>query len=121
MTKDARLFPALLRHWRARHGLSQLDLALAADVSARHLSFLETGRAHPSRDMVLHLSEELDVPLRARNELLVAAGFAPAFSAHGLDDADMTEVAKALRMVLQSHEPYPAIVIDQNWDLLAGN
>jgi transcriptional regulator with XRE-family HTH domain len=114
-------FGVMLRDWRERRRLTQLELSLQSDVSARHLSFLETGRSRPSRDMVLHLSEELDVPLRARNELLVAAGFAPAFSSHRLEDGDMAEVAKAVRLVLQVQEPFPAIVVDQNWDIVAGN
>lgn len=114
-------FGSLLRDWRQRRRLTQLDLGLAADVSARHLSFLETGRSRPSREMVLHLAEELDVPLRARNELMTAAGFAPAYTEHGLDDAELAEVRTSLRRVLEGHEPYPALLVDGTWNLLAAN
>ena len=114
-------FGALLRDWRQRRRLTQLDLGLQADVSARHLSFLETGRSRPSREMVLHLAEELDVPLRARNELMTAAGFAPAYTEHHLDDAELTQVRASLRRILTGHEPYPALLVDGAWDLLAAN
>jgi transcriptional regulator with XRE-family HTH domain len=117
----ASAFGSLLRDWRQRRRLTQLDLGLAADVSARHLSFLETGRSRPSREMVLHLAEELDVPLRARNELMTAAGYAPAYTQHGLDDAELTEVRASLARVLQGHEPYPALLVDGTWNLLAAN
>jgi transcriptional regulator with XRE-family HTH domain len=112
---------ALLRDWRQRRRLSQLDLASEAGVSSRHLSFLETGRVRPSREMVLHLADELDVPLRERNELLLAAGFAPAYERRGLDDPDMSAVRKALDLVLAAYEPFPAVVIDRSWNLVAGN
>jgi transcriptional regulator with XRE-family HTH domain len=95
----------LLRDWRQRRRLSQLDLALEAGVSARHLSFLETGRSKPSRDMVLHLSEQLDVPLRDRNQLLLAAGFAPAYSEQPLDAPEMGPVKEAIDRILKGHEP----------------
>jgi transcriptional regulator with XRE-family HTH domain len=111
----------LLRDWRQRRRLSQLDLALEAGVSARHLSFLETGRSKPSREMVLHLSEQLDVPLRDRNQLLLAAGFAPAYSERPLDAPDMAPVRDALDRILKGHEPYPAVVVDRHWDLAAAN
>jgi transcriptional regulator with XRE-family HTH domain len=114
-------FGSLLSDWRRRRRLTQLDLGLQADVSARHLSFLETGRSRPSRDMVLHLSEELDVPLRGRNELMMAAGFAPAYTEHALDDAEMGEVRASLRRILDGHEPYPALLVDGMWNLLAAN
>ena len=114
-------FGSLLRDWRQRRRLTQLDLGLAADVSARHLSFLETGRSRPSREMVLLLADELDVPLRGRNELMIAAGFAPAYSQHGLDDAELGEVQRSLRRVLDGHEPYPAVLVDGMWNLVAGN
>ena len=97
----------LLRDWRRRRRLSQLDLALEAGVSARHLSFLETGRSKPSREMVLHLSEQLEVPLRDRNHLLLAAGFAPAFEERAIDAPEMAPVREALDRVLAGHEPYP--------------
>lgn len=114
-------FGTLLRDWRRRRRLTQLDLGLRADVSARHLSFLETGRSRPSRDMVLHLAEELDVPLRARNELMTAAGFAPAYTEHHLDDAELAQVRASLRRILTGHEPHPALLVDGSWNLLAAN
>jgi transcriptional regulator with XRE-family HTH domain len=111
----------LLRDWRQRRRLTQLELALRAEVSTRHLSFLETGRSAPSRDMVLHLAEHLDVPLRERNVLLVAAGCAPTFPERSLEDPDMGAVRRAIDRLLASHEPYPAIVVDRWWNLVAGN
>lgn len=111
----------LLREWRTRRRMSQLALALEADISARHLSFLETGRAKPSREMVLHLAERLDIPLRERNALLVAAGFAPLFSERRLDDPEMGSVRAAIDLVLAGHEPYPAIAVDRYWTLVAAN
>jgi transcriptional regulator with XRE-family HTH domain len=114
-------FGSLLREWRQRRRLTQLDLGLQADVSARHLSFLETGRSKPSRDMVLHLSEELDVPLRGRNELMMAAGFAPAYTEHALDDAELGDVQRSLRRILDGHEPFPAVLVDGSWNLVAAN
>jgi transcriptional regulator with XRE-family HTH domain len=111
----------LLKDWRQRRRMSQLDLALEAGVSARHLSFLETGRSKPSRDMVIHLSEQLDVPLRDRNQLLLAAGFAPAYSEQPLDAPDMAPVREALDRILKGHEPYPAVVVDRWWELVAAN
>ena len=111
----------LLRDWRRRRRLSQLDLALEAGVSARHLSFLETGRSKPSREMVLHLSDQLDVPLRDRNHLLLAAGFAPAYEERAIDAPEMAPVREALERVLAGHEPYPAVVVDRWWNLAAAN
>ena len=111
----------LLRDWRQRRRLSQLDLALEAGVSARHLSFLETGRSKPSREMVLHLSDQLDVPLRDRNSMLHAAGFAPAFEERPIDAPEMAPVREALDRVLTGHEPYPAVVVDRWWNLAAAN
>ncbi len=111
----------LLRQWRVRRRLSQLDLAGDAGVSARHLSFLETGRARPSREMLLRLSEQLEVPLRERNELLLAAGFAPVYGRRGLDHPDMAAVTRALDLVLTAHEPFPAVVVDRSWELVAAN
>jgi transcriptional regulator with XRE-family HTH domain len=112
---------SLLRDWRQRRRMSQLDLALEAGVSARHLSFLETGRSRPSREMVLHLSEQLEVPLRDRNQLLLAAGFAPAYAERAIDAPDMAPVREALDRILKGHEPYPAVVVDRWWDLAAAN
>ncbi|MBB4660824.1 helix-turn-helix domain-containing protein [Conexibacter arvalis] len=111
----------LLRDWRRRRRLSQLDLALESGVSARHLSFIETGRSKPSAEMVLRLAEQLDVPLRERNRLLLAAGYAPAFEERGLDAPEMAPVHDAIQRVLDGHEPYPAIVVDRGWNLVAGN
>jgi transcriptional regulator with XRE-family HTH domain len=111
----------LLRGWRNRRRLSQLDLGLEAEVSARHLSFVETGRSKPSRELLLHLAEHLDVPLRDRNVLLVAAGFAPAFQETALDDAAMAPVREALDSILGSHEPFPALIVDHRWDLISAN
>jgi transcriptional regulator with XRE-family HTH domain len=110
-----------LREWRRRRRMSQLDLALEADISTRHLSFLETGRASPSRDMVLHLAEQLDVPLRERNVLLVAAGYAPMFRARRLDDPMLAPARAAVEQVLAGHEPYPALAVDRHWNLIAAN
>src|ERR1700740_1894446 len=110
-----------LREWRQRRRLSQLDLALDAEISTRHLSFLETGRAQPSREMVLHLAERLEVPLRERNVLLVAAGFAPVFAERSLADPALQSARRAVDLVLAGHEPYPAIAIDRHWNLIAAN
>lgn len=112
---------AMLRGWRERRRLSQLDLAGRAEVSARHVSFVETGRARPTSAMILRLSEQLDVPLRDRNALLLAGGFAPAYPEHGLADPPMSAVSAAVTAVLDAHEPYPAVVVDRHWDLVAGN
>src|ERR1700761_9116961 len=110
-----------LREWRQRRHLSQLDLAVDADVSARHLSFVETGRSAPSREMVLKLAERLDVPLRERNVLLVAAGFAPAFPQRTLDDPALKSARQAIELVLRAHEPNPALAVDRHWNLVSAN
>jgi transcriptional regulator with XRE-family HTH domain len=110
-----------LREWRQRRHLSQLDLAVDAEISARHLSFVETGRAAPSRDMVLKLAERLDVPLRERNVLLVAAGFAPAFPQRALDDPALKAAREAINLVLKAHEPNPALAYDRHWNLVSAN
>ncbi len=114
-------FGSQLRYWRRRRGLSQLRLATEADISARHLSFIETGRSKPSRDMVVHLAAVLDVPLRHCNTLLNAAGYAEAFPARDLSVPEMAPVARALRFLLDNHEPYPAVVIDRLWNLIMAN
>ena len=114
-------FGALLRQWRQRRRVSQLDLAIAADVSARHVSFLETGRSRPSREMVLRLAERLEVPLRDRNPLLLAAGFAPSYPRRALDDPAMAPVREAVAAILDGYEPYPALVVDRGWTLVAAN
>ena len=114
-------FGALLKRWRRRRQVSQLDLALDAGTSQRHLSFLETGRARPSRFMVVALAGALDVPLRDRNTLLVSAGFAPAFLARRGDDPDLAAVEAALTHILEKQEPFPAIVVDRAWRLRRAN
>lgn len=111
----------MLRVWRQRRSLSQLDLACRADVSARHVSFLETGRSMPSREMLLHLSEELDIPLRERNALLIAAGFAPVYSEESLDAPALRAAREAVDLVLSGHEPYPALAVDRHWTLMTAN
>ncbi len=111
----------LLREWRERKRLSQLALALDAEVSTRHLSFLETGKAQPSREMVLRLAERLDVPLRERNTLLLAAGFAPAYPERSLEDPALEAARAVVDRVLAGHEPYPALAIDRTWNLIAAN
>ena len=111
----------LLRDWRRRRRLSQLDLACDADISTRHLSFVETGRSLPSREMVLHLAEQLEVPLRERNALLVAAGYAPTFRERSLEDPTFEAARKVVDLVLRGHEPYPAIAVDRHWTLVASN
>ncbi|WP_457978722.1 helix-turn-helix domain-containing protein [Ectopseudomonas composti] len=112
---------ALLRQWRQRRRLSQLDLACEAEISTRHLSFVETGRAQPSREMLLHLAEQLEIPLRERNRLLSAAGFAPLYSQHDLADPALEPARQAIEQLLKVHEPYPALAIDRQWNLLAAN
>jgi transcriptional regulator with XRE-family HTH domain len=111
----------LLRDWRQRRRLSQLALATEADVSARHVSFLETGRAQPSREMLLRLADQLEIPLRERNGLLIAAGFAPVYAERTLDDPALFAAREAVDLVLAGHEPYPAIAIDRHWTLVAFN
>jgi transcriptional regulator with XRE-family HTH domain len=114
-------FGRLLRQWRSQRGMSQLQLAVEAGVSARHLSFVETGRAQASREMVLLLARVLDVPLRDRNDLLVAAGYAPIYRATALDAPALGQVRRALDFILRQQEPYPAIVLDRHWNILLAN
>lgn len=116
-----RPFGEHLRHWRQHRRLSQLDLAHEAEISTRHLSFVETGRSLPSREMVLRLAERLDVPLRERNALLVAAGYAPMYRQRPLDDPDFAAARQAVDVILKSHEPYPALAVDRHWNLIASN
>ncbi|MEJ5991072.1 helix-turn-helix transcriptional regulator [Ramlibacter sp. PS3R-8] len=118
---QARSFGEHLRHWRQHRRMSQLDLAGEAEISTRHLSFVETGRSLPSREMVLRLAERLDIPLRERNALLVAAGFAPMYRERPLDDAALAPAREAVQLILKSHEPYPALAVDRHWNLLAHN
>ncbi len=110
-----------LRSWRSRRRLSQLDLALDAEISARHLSFLETGRSRPSRGMLLRLAERLAIPARDRNLLLVAAGFAPALPERSLDDPALAAARRAVELVLKAHEPFPALAVDRHWQLVTAN
>jgi transcriptional regulator with XRE-family HTH domain len=117
----ARTFGEHLRHWRQRRRLSQLDLAGEAEISTRHLSFVETGRSVPSREMVLRLAERLDVPLRERNAMLVAAGYAPMYRERPLDDPALSAARQAVELILRSHEPHPALAVDRHWNLLAAN
>ncbi|MFE0153974.1 helix-turn-helix domain-containing protein [Nonomuraea sp. NPDC059007] len=112
---------ALLRQWRRRRKVSQLELSLLAETSARHLSYVETGRSRPSRAMVLRLAEALEVPLRERNTLLLAAGYAPAYRESRLDEEGMAAISAALQTMLSAHEPYPAVVVDRLWNVVAGN
>src|SRR3954447_13686601 len=111
----------LLRDWRKRRRLSQLDLALEAGVSARHVSFIETGRSTPSPEMLLRLAGKLDVPPRESNELLIAAGYAPRFGALAYEAPEMAPVRRAIDRLLAAHDPYPALVVDRHWELIAAN
>jgi transcriptional regulator with XRE-family HTH domain len=120
MTQEAQA-GVLLREWRQRRRLSQLELAIAANVSSRHLSFIETGRARPTSGMILRLAEQLDVPLRDRNVLLLAGGYAPAYRERGLADPELAAIRAALRRVLAGHRPYPAAVVNRWWELVDAN
>ncbi len=111
----------LIREWRQRRRYSQLALAFDAEISPKHLSFIESGRAQPSRDMLMHLAERLEVPLRERNRLLLSAGFAPVFKERSLEHPDLVSVRRAIDVVLAGHEPYPALAIDRHWTLIAAN
>jgi transcriptional regulator with XRE-family HTH domain len=121
MTQANRPVGTILREWRQRRRLTQLDLALDADISPRHLSFLETGRAQPSRQMLLHLAEELEIPLRERNTLLVAAGFAPMFQERRWDDVALAEARRAVATMLEAQKPFPAFALDRHWNIAASN
>jgi transcriptional regulator with XRE-family HTH domain len=118
-SRDA--FGAHLRYWRTRRRMSQMDLAGAAEMSTRHLSYVETGKSTPSRELVLRLAERLDVPLRERNALLVAAGYAPMFQQRGLQDRSMAAARRAIDLVLKGHEPYPALAVDRHWHMVSAN
>lgn len=117
----ARPVGELLREWRQRRRLSQLHLACEAEISTRHLSFMETGRAQPSREMILRLAEQLSVPMRERNVLLVAAGYAPIFAEHSLEDPALKSAKKAIEVILESQKPFPAFAMDRHWNLVASN
>lgn len=114
-------FGTALKGWRELRRVSQLDLALAARVSQRHVSFLESGRASPSRQMVVHLARALDVPLRERNALLMAAGFAPIYSEHGLDSGDLDQIRHVLEVIVDAQDPFPAYVVDRSWTVVLSN
>ena len=111
----------LLREWRERRRLSQLELALDAGISARHLSFVETGRSRPGRELLVRILEQLEVPFREQNRLLLASGHAPAFPERSLEDPELLPVREALDQILAGHEPYPAVVVDRAWNLVAAN
>ncbi|MBB5519263.1 helix-turn-helix transcriptional regulator [Amphiplicatus metriothermophilus] len=115
------LFGARLKAWRARRRKTQLDLALEAGISQKHLSFVETGRALPSREMVVLLCASLDIPLRERNAMLAAAGYAPLYRARPLDDPSLRPAVEAVRLLLDGHMPYPALAVDRGWNMLAAN
>jgi transcriptional regulator with XRE-family HTH domain len=121
MTSELSPIGRHLRSWRERRRMSQLDLALEAEISARHLSFVETGRSRPSREMVLRLAERLEVPLREQNTLLVAAGFAPVFQERSLADSALASARQAVDLVLAGHAPYPALAVDRHWALVSAN
>jgi transcriptional regulator with XRE-family HTH domain len=121
MRGSARPFGDLLREWRERRHVSQLALACDAQISTKHLSFLETGRSSPSREMVLRLSRVLAIPLRERNGLLYAAGFAPVYPERSLDDPALAAARRAVDLVLRAHEPYPALAVDRGWNLVTAN
>ncbi len=124
VTSTARAAPTIgthLRDWRQRRRLSQLDLACEANISPRHLSFVETGRSTPSREMILHLAEQLQIPMRERNVLLVAAGYAPVFVERSLDDPALSAMRGAIDLVLEGHKPYPAFAIDRHWQIVSSN
>ncbi len=121
MTTRTRPVGEHIRDWRQRRRMSQLDLALEAEISTRHLSFMETGRAMPSREMVLHLADRLEIPRRERNVILIAAGFAPVFAERGLDDPEFAAARRAVDLILKGHEPYPALAVDLRWNLVAAN
>ena len=112
---------ALIKEWRQRRRISQLDLSIESGISTRHLSFVETGRSKPSSEMILKLSEFLNVPLRERNHLLLAGGYAPAYAEHPLDAPEMTAARSAVREVLKAHEPYPALAVDRMWNVVDAN
>ena len=119
MTAQILPFGVLLRRWRVTRRMTQADLAFAANSSTRHLSCLETGRAQPSREMVMRLCEELEVPLRERNALMLAAGFAPAFAERPL--AELSAARQAIDQILNAHKPYPAFALDRHWNVIASN
>src|SRR6201991_1612693 len=110
-----------LRDWRQRRRLSQLDLALEVEMSTRHLSFVETGRAQPSREMILRLAGELQVPPGERNAMLLAAGYAPVFADRAIDDPSLLQARAAIETLLKAHDPFPALAVDRHWNLVTAN
>lgn len=121
MSQTSPSIGVLVRSWREQRRLSQLDLAVEAEISQKHLSFIESGRASPSREMVITLAEHLDVPLRERNTMLLAAGFAPIYRDRPMDDPAMVRAGAAVEQVLRAHEPYPALAVDRKWTLVSTN
>ncbi|HEY8559905.1 MAG TPA: helix-turn-helix transcriptional regulator [Pyrinomonadaceae bacterium] len=121
MEKNVPAVGGLLKQWRERRRKSQLELALDAEISTRHLSFVETGRARPSREMILLLAENLEIPLRERNKILLAAGFAPVFSEKSFEDVSFRAARRAIETILEGHEPFPALAVDRHWNMLAAN
>ncbi|WP_433550132.1 helix-turn-helix domain-containing protein [Micromonospora zamorensis] len=120
-TRPGRPVGELLRDWRRTRGLSQLDLSIEAGVSARHLSFVETGRSRPSPELILRLAEQLDIPLPERNTMLLAGGYAPAYPSHELTDPELAPLRAAIRQILDGHNPYPAVLVDRHWHLVEAN
>lgn len=118
---DQQSFGEQIKLWRAQRRLSQLDLALESEISARHLSFVETGRSKPSREMVMRLAESLQLPLRSRNALLLAAGFAPAYRERSYDDPALAQAREAVQRILDGHAPCPALAVDRHWNMVAHN
>lgn len=121
MVEGVQTVGKMVRSWRERRRFSQLELAVEAEVSQRHLSFIESGRAVPSREMVLHLAEHLEVPLRDRNVMLLAAGFSPIYGGRSLQDPTLTHAKAALDLLLRAHEPYPALTVDRHWNIVGAN
>lgn len=121
MAKETQTVGSLLKQWRERRRKSQLDLALDAEISTRHLSFVETGRAKPSREMILLLAENLEIPLRERNKILIIAGYAPVYSEKSLEDVSLAAAKRAVELILKGHEPFPALAIDRHWNMVAAN
>jgi len=121
MKVTAQTVGSLLKSWRERRRKSQLDLALDAEISTRHLSFVETGRAKPSREMILLLAEQLEIPLRERNKILIVGGYAPVFSERSFDDVSFSAARQAIELILKGHEPFPALAVDRHWNMVAAN
>jgi transcriptional regulator with XRE-family HTH domain len=121
MKETAQTVGSLLKNWRERRRKSQLELALDAEISTRHLSFVETGRARPSREMILLLAEQLEIPLRERNKILIVAGFAPNFSEKSFDEVSLSTARRAIELILKGHEPFPALAVDRHWNMVAAN